>query len=920
MNIEEFRIDCVPVLIGMIIEKTHFRYTVTTDICLSKNVSSPLLYLKLIEFPDQRLEVHPNSIEEIIQLEGLPIYYMILKQRPSLSRKEPNREYWNADIFEMGVEDPFFQLLYHHFLVIKLSFHNQPDILLRYIQRIPIKIVLGYYMDIPAFHYPISIVKLFWPLSWSTKYSLFILLTNRLMIIDDLTPENIQQISFLSNADKLLEYMFISNITFSIEKLLELSTRELPQEKLPPGHIMIRKIQVSPSAIIFLPHEMDLGNRVVRDMNSDDLLRINFVDEYNERNVWTNTNNVLSRFKNMLKGFSLLGRYHEFLGFSNSQMRNHSCWMVRVTKNLNADKVREKLGDFKNCLTVCKYASRLGLCFSGTQKALDLNSNQISLMPDVVNEAGYVFSDGVGMISPDLFRNVLRSVYVKERQIVSALQVRICGCKGVLTLTPEINNEIYVRKSMNKFDSDHYKLEICSYAVSRPGYLNRQIILILSGLGIENQVFENLQNSMINELRITLLSEVAAEEYLKKTDPSYYKDLIHMLFHGIKLNDDVFLHGMISAVFLAAVKLIKSKARILAPKSSLLMGVLDEYKVLEYGQIFIQITAEDSSEVITGKVAVAKNPCYHPGDIRVLHAVQHERLMHLHNVIVFPQQGPRPHPNECSGSDLDGDLYFVTWNPKLVPHHHVEPMDYTAPSEKQETNPIDIDKVINFFGTFMESENIGRISNAHLIFADKNGVNSKEALELAKLTSIAVDYPKTGIPAKMKPEHRITSWPDFMEKKGKPEYKSQGIIGILYRSCNLETFDFNFKFEVNEKFLTKGYQQYLGFAKHMYDIYSAKIKKLIRQFESGNEFFLLTFQNGENSKKKMKYEEDVHIQSLVSHSKEEVHRMFREKSSSLLERRKIASACYFHVYSKSASQKKRIVCLSFPWIFYDYLI
>jgi len=38
----------------------------------------------------------------------------------------------------------------------------------------------------------------------------------------------------------------------------------------------------------------------------------------------------------------------------------------------------------------------------------------------------------------------------------------------------------------------------------------------------------------------------------------------------------------------------------------------------------------------------------------------------------------RPHPNECSGSDLDGDLYFVSWDPELIPPNTYEPMDYTA--------------------------------------------------------------------------------------------------------------------------------------------------------------------------------------------------------------------------------------------------
>lgn len=38
---------------------------------------------------------------------------------------------------------------------------------------------------------------------------------------------------------------------------------------------------------------------------------------------------------------------------------------------------------------------------------------------------------------------------------------------------------------------------------------------------------------------------------------------------------------------------------------------------------------------------------------------------------------PRPHPNECSGSDLDGDIYFVCWDPELIPSQQISPMDYT---------------------------------------------------------------------------------------------------------------------------------------------------------------------------------------------------------------------------------------------------
>lgn len=38
----------------------------------------------------------------------------------------------------------------------------------------------------------------------------------------------------------------------------------------------------------------------------------------------------------------------------------------------------------------------------------------------------------------------------------------------------------------------------------------------------------------------------------------------------------------------------------------------------------------------------------------------------------------RPHPNECSGGDLDGDLYFISWDKDLIPHQTEAPVDYTG--------------------------------------------------------------------------------------------------------------------------------------------------------------------------------------------------------------------------------------------------
>ena len=60
--------------------------------------------------------------------------------------------------------------------------------------------------------------------------------------------------------------------------------------------------------------------------------------------------------------------------------------------------------------------------------------------------------------------------------------------------------KLRLRPSMKKFDCQHYYLEVCRTTSFIPCYLNRQIITLLSTLGVPDGIFLNKQDLMVEEL------------------------------------------------------------------------------------------------------------------------------------------------------------------------------------------------------------------------------------------------------------------------------------------------------------------------------------------------------------------------------------------------------------------------------------
>ena len=491
----------------------------------------------------------------------------------------------------------------------------------------------------------------------------------------------------------------------------------------------VRRLVITPTKAYCLPPDIELANRVLRKYRniSNRFLRVTFMDEGHQplnsnvlnfyvapivkemaNNSFTQKTNVFRRVRNIMnEGFYLCGSQYSFLAFSSNQLRDRSAWFFAEDRHTSVHTITSWMGKFQN-KNVAKYAARMGQCFSSTYATVEVPPNEVNPELLDIERNDYCFSDGIGKITPDLAMEVANKLQLTENP-PSAYQIRYAGCKGVVAVWPGNNDGIRLslRQSMNKFQSMHIMLEIVSWTRFQPGFLNRQIVTLLSALDVPDDVFAKMQDFMVHKLDHILVDPDIAFEVVTASCAEQGNVAAMMLSAGFKPQTEPHLKAMLSCIRLSQLKDLSSKARIFVEKGRWLMGCLDELGVLEQGQCFIQASTpslencftkhgsrfsgmKENKQVIVGTVALAKNPCLHPGDVRILEAVDVPGLHHLVDCLVYPQKGDRPHSNEASGSDLDGDLYFVTWDENLLPPGKKSwmPMLYTPAEAKVEPRKI----------------------------------------------------------------------------------------------------------------------------------------------------------------------------------------------------------------------------------------
>ncbi|KAL8833642.1 MAG: hypothetical protein Q9170_004163 [Blastenia crenularia] len=609
----------------------------------------------------------------------------------------------------------------------------------------------------------------------------------------------------------------------------------------------IHKVDVTPTGIYLAGPDQESSNRVLRNYAQyiEYFLRVTFMDEDGEKfhcDRYRNNSVIFhARFRNILQeGIEVGGRTYEFLGFSTSSLRAQTCWFlapfITSGQRVDADLIISKLGDFSHIRCPAKCAARIGQAFTETSSSIPLDKAHLKEIEDVERH-GRVFSDGAGTCSS----TTLATLQAAQKSSVipaTAFQIRYAGAKGMISLDNRLRgNALCLRPSMIKYrGSEESSIEICGVASRMlPLVLNRQLIKILEDLGVPNGVFEDLQNIAINELRASVSSVTNAASFLEKHDVGLSTQTTWLLRKmdslGLALSDDAFFRDLLDAVVLCELQELKYETRIPVKEGATLYGIMDEFDYLAEGEVFVPyIDKLGRTDHARGVVVIARSPALHPGDIQTARAITvpaNSPLSELHNCIVFSSKGLRDLPSQLGGGDLDGDLFHVMWDPKLIPPRCVQPASYPRSAPPDLGRPVTRQDVASFFIQFMEQDMLGRVATQHKILADQcdQGTLDKDCIKLAGLHSTAVDFPKTGRPASEKDlplacRHNTKYRPDFMapgrkvkiEKHGiifaaiqfdmienddprrvgeqsrKRYYESNKILGILYRSIDERSF------------------------------------------------------------------------------------------------------------------------------------
>ncbi|CAF0900169.1 unnamed protein product [Adineta ricciae] len=745
-------------------------------------------------------------------------------------------------------------------------------------------------------------------------------------------------------------------------------------------------VTITPTTVCVKPFKLVKTNRTLREPKFGGTFNFCLVEIRDETGEAIHANHfgvLRPKFENYLAyGFQLTNdRVYRHLHHSQSQLKEKQYWFYwydeKNKTNLSYEEAYNWMGDFRNERVVAKHSARIAQCFTSSDATIRVPFEKTEIIDDIERN-GYIFTDGVGTFS-SLLRDEICYIMGFRRKF-SVMQIRYAGCKGTVSVNPDLDyteKQLILRKSMHKFISNHDVLELCKISAPRPLHLNRQAIALLESRLIPHSIFLLFQNQHLLWLVESLLYLPSAYELLNERLAQHLplRDLI--LTAHVDLIHEPFFRQIITTICKLEIKRIQDKTRIQISKNSgrNMFGIVDETGILQYGQVFVQYTELDTEQlqdggrrrggnreeikrIVTGKIVVTKNPCHHPGDLRTFEAVDVPKLRHLVDCIVFPQQGARPHPNEISGSDLDGDEYAVYWHPDLMPTtENFAPYEYDSQEKpKKLDRPITREDIRQVVLDISEQDALGRLSNLHLALTDMYSIRHKDSIVIANAIAEEVDAGKTG-------KHPLTdeqiaayarklnnARADFFNRPKQYDlYASSNAIGILFRAIRrsepgwlkinrclhtkttiglIQSSHISAHLQTDQFLIHSLAHLYRADAEHLFKLYHDQISDIMYVYHFHSEVDLICRFDSQQQTMSKQYDIADSAQLELGQLINRIQGLFNDGQLQTYHsvkcvcedcdqhRMALASACYIVTYEQPYTKK----ILSFPWLFSFWLV
>lgn len=594
------------------------------------------------------------------------------------------------------------------------------------------------------------------PLTFPVQYQLEVCISKGILNEFHLSRDFLARLRAIdpSRAQYMLEY--IADKDEPVEDPMTILDDEqaknfYPKVNVPHYLSIIRKALITPTTVYYSSPSMEASNRILRHYShlQDRFLRVQFIDELHlgrlkSMNTMDQDHYLFRRvFHTLINGIRIGDHHFKFLAFGNSQIRECGAYFFAETHDVTCKSIRAWMGDFDHIRVVAKCAARIGQCLSTTRQIQGFRTPKVTRIEDIERN-GYCFSDGVGKMSSFLAQVIAQEMGIDAKDTPSAFQFRMGGCKGILAVWPGVEmTEVQIRKSQEKFKAKFNGLEIIRVSRFSVASLNRQTITILSCLGVPKDAFLRLADIQLLNYKQAMVDQAAASTLLsthvdENQTSLAMKDLINWGFMDNEIQEP-FVMTILQLWRTWSMKLLKEKARVIVEKGAFVLGCVDETGTLrghsakterskgqkninELPQIFLQIPevpGKTGYRTIQGQCLVGRNPSLHPGDIRLVEAVDCPALHHMRDVVVFPSIGDRDVPGMLSGGDLDGDDFFVLWEPTLFPRTwNYPPMDYRAPPPTALDRDVNHHDLAQFFVKYMRNDCLPTIALAHLANAD----------------------------------------------------------------------------------------------------------------------------------------------------------------------------------------------------------